>query len=74
MYENNTHTVRDRNVSISQPYIRPIVRGKVAAPVEFRAKLALSVDENSMARLEKLFFDSYNELDVLIGAIERYCG
>ena len=72
MYENNTHTVQDRIVSISQPYIRPIVRGKAAAPVEFGAKLDLSIDENGMARLEKLSFDAYNESDVLIGAIERY--
>ncbi len=28
MYENNVHTVPDKIVSISQPYIRPIVRGK----------------------------------------------
>ena len=72
MYENNTHTVPDRIVSISQPYIRPIVRGKAAAPVEFGAKLDLSIDENGMARLEKLSFDAYNESDVLTGAIERY--
>ncbi len=73
MYENNVHTVPNRIVSISQPYIRPIVRGKAAAPVEFGAKLDLSIDENGMARLEKLSFDAYNESDVLIGAIERYC-
>ncbi len=72
MYENNVHTVPNRIVSISQPYIRPIVRGKAAAPVEFGAKLDLSIDENGMARLEKLSFDAYNESDVLIGAIERY--
>lgn len=35
MYENKVHSVPDRIVSISQPYIRPIVRGKAAAPVEF---------------------------------------
>ena len=72
MYENQVHTVPDRIVSISQPYIRPIVRGKAVAPVEFGAKLDLSIDENGMARLEKLSFDAYNESDVLIGAIERY--
>lgn len=38
MYENKVHSVPDRIVSISQPYTRPIVCGKVAAPVEFRAK------------------------------------
>ena len=73
MYENQVHTVPDRIVSISQPYIHPIVRGKAAAPVEFGAKLDLSIDENGRARLEKLSFDAYNESDVLIGAIERYC-
>ena len=72
MYENQVHTVPNRIVSISQPYVRPIVRGKAAAPVEFGAKLDLSIDENGMARLEKLSFDAYNESDVLIGAIERY--
>ncbi len=72
MYENNVHTVPDRIVSISQPYIRPIVRGKAKAPTEFGAKLDLSVDETGMARLEKQSFDAYNEGDVLIGAIERY--
>ena len=72
MYENQVHTVPNRIVSISQPYIRPIVRGKAAALVEFGAKLDLSIDENGMARLEKLSFDAYNESDVLIGAIERY--
>ena len=72
MYENEVHTVPDRIVSISQPYVRPIVRGKAGAPVEFGAKLDLSIDERGMARLEKLSFDAYNESDVLIGAIERY--
>ena len=72
MYENKVHTVADRIVSISQPYIRPIVRGKAKAPTEFGAKLDLSLDEYGMARIEKQSFDAYNESDVLIGAVERY--
>ena len=72
MYENDVRMVPNRIVSISQPYVRLIVRGKATAPVEFGAKLDLSIDEHGMARLEKLFFDAYNESDVLIGAIERY--
>ena len=35
MYDNRTHTVPHRIVSISQPFIRPIIRGKAAADVEF---------------------------------------
>ena len=72
MYENKVHSVPDRIVSISQPYIRPIVRGKAAAPVEFGAKLDLSLDEKGMARIERMSFDAYNESDVLISAVERY--
>ena len=58
MYENGTHSVKDRIVSISQPYIRPIVRGKAKAPVEFGAKLDMSIDEGGFARLERLSFDA----------------
>ena len=72
MYENRTHSVPDRIVSISQPYIRPIVRGKAKTPTEFGAKLDLSLDEHGMARIEKQSFDAYNESDVLITAAERY--
>ena len=72
MYDNKTHKVKDRIVSISQPYIRPIVRGKIKAPVEFGAKLDMSFDEKGIARLEKLSFDAYNEQDVLVTAIENY--
>ena len=72
MYDNRVHSVPDRIVSISQPYIRPIVRGKAAAPVEFGAKLDLSLDEKGMARIEKMSFDAYNESDVLISAVQHY--
>lgn len=72
MYDNKVHSVPDRIVSISQPYIRPIVRGKAKAPVEFGAKLDVSIDEKGIARLERLSFDAYNESDVLIAAVENY--
>lgn len=48
MYENKTHSVEDRIVSISQPYLRPIVRGKAKSPVEFGAKYDVSIDEKDM--------------------------
>lgn len=53
MYENNVHTVPNRIVSISQPYIRPIVRGKASAPVEFGAKLDISLSGSSLGRPKK---------------------
>ena len=72
MFDNKRHSVENRIVSISQPFIRPIVRGKAKSPVEFGAKLDLSVDENGMARVEKLSFDAYNESEVLKTAVENY--
>lgn len=72
MYDNKTHSVSDRIVSISQPYIRPIVRGKAKSPTEFGAKLDVSIDEKGMARIERLSFDAYNESDVLVSAIKNY--
>lgn len=45
MFDNKTHKVENRIVSINQPYIRPIVCGKVKMPVEFGAKYDVSIDE-----------------------------
>ena len=72
MFDSRTHRVDDRIVSISQPYIRPIVRGKAKAPVEFGPKYDVSIDEKGHARLEKIQFDPYNESTILQDAVERY--
>ena len=72
MYQNKVHSVDNRIVSITQPWIRPIVRGKTKAPVEFGAKFDLSLDENGLGRLEKISYDAYNESTVLIEAVERF--
>ena len=71
MYDNHTHQVESRIVSLSQPHLRPIVRGKTKAPVEFGAKLDISVVDG-YTRLEKVSFDAYNEASYLIEVIERY--
>jgi hypothetical protein len=71
MYENKTHSVSSRIVSLSQPWIRPIVRGKTKTPVEFGAKLDISVVDG-FARLEETSFEAYNESSLLQGEIERF--
>lgn len=71
MYDHKTHSVEDRIVSISQPHVRPIVRGKARTNVEFGAKLAISIVEG-FAYLEKLSWDNFNEGMTLIEAVERY--
>lgn len=72
MYDNKVHKVENRIVSIHQPWIRQIVRGKVKAPVEFGAKLDLSIDSTGYARIEKISFDAYNESTCLQDAVEEY--
>ena len=72
MYDNKIHSVENRIVSISQPWIRPIVRGKSNAPVEFGAKLAISIDSEGYTRIEKISFDAYNESVCLKEAVERF--
>jgi hypothetical protein len=71
MYENNTHSVGDRIVSIGQPHVRPIVRGKAKAPVEFGAKISISLT-GGYSFLDRLSWDAYNEDSDLISAVETY--
>jgi hypothetical protein len=71
MYQNGNHQIADRIVSISQPWLRPIVRGKTKAPVEFGAKLDISI-AGGFVRLERQSFDAYNEAEFLQDVIEHY--
>lgn len=71
MFEHNTHSVADRIVSISQPFVRPIVRGKVKTPTEFGMKLDISVADG-WTRLEFHSFDAYNEAANLPKIIEAF--
>lgn len=71
MYDEGIHVVEDRIVSISQPHIRPIVRGKVNADVEFGAKIATSVVDG-FSRIEKLSWNAFNESETLKHSIEQY--
>lgn len=72
MYDSKSHSVPDRIVSIPQPWVRPIVRGKANANTEFGAKVNVSTDDKGLARIEDLSFDAYNESDRLIAAVEAY--
>lgn len=71
MYETKTHQVPDRIVSIHQPWVRPIVRGKATADVEFGAKVAISVI-GGYTRIESLSWDAYNESTTLQETVDRY--
>jgi hypothetical protein len=71
MYKSKTHRIADRIVNLYQPHVRPIVRGKAGAAVEFGAKVAISL-ENGYCRIEKLSWDAFNEAGTLIESVKRY--
>ena len=58
-------------MSISQPHVRPIVRGKARNDVEFGAKITISV-VNGFVSIERLSWEPYNESTDLQKQIERY--
>ncbi|WP_373519030.1 IS5 family transposase [Pricia sp.] len=71
MYSEKTNRCDDRIVSISQPYVRPIVRGKAGKKVEFGTKMGLA-QANGFAKAETLGWDAYNESADLVPHAESY--
>lgn len=71
MYQNFSSRIDDRIVSLTQPHIRPIVRGKAGKPVEFGAKISVSCFENYVF-LDHLSWDNFNESGDLKFQVERY--
>ena len=71
LHENNRNSIEDRIVSISQPHVRPIVRGKASAKTEFGAKLSVSLT-NGYACLERVSWDNFNESTDFIKEVESY--
>jgi hypothetical protein len=61
-FENNNprESIPDRIVSISKPYVRPIVRGKEMKNVEFGAKCN-NILLDGISFIEKLSFNAFNE-------------
>ena len=60
MYDQKTDRWPDRIISISQPDIRPIVRGKQGKRVEFGSKLGVSLS-NGYVKADTLSWDAYHE-------------
>lgn len=71
MYQNKTQSIEDRIVSLSQPHVRPIVRGKAGKNVEFGSKLAASCFDGYVF-LDKISWDNFNESGYLQMEIEAY--
>ncbi|HKL83627.1 MAG TPA: IS5 family transposase [Desulfobacter sp.] len=71
MFVNQINRIDDRIVSISQPHVRPIKRGKPGAATEFGAKISVSL-VNGFSFVDRLSWDSYNESGDLKAQIKKY--
>lgn len=71
MFDHRHHQIQDRIVSLAQPHLRPIVRGKARCAVEFGAKVSASLVDG-FSFVDQISWDNVNESKDLIGQIERY--
>jgi hypothetical protein len=71
MFDTRTHSIEHRIVSIHQPHVRPIVRGKSNAKVEFGAKIHVSLVDG-IAFLDELSWEAFNEGSHMMDYVERY--
>ena len=71
MFDADEHKASDRIVSIHQPHVRPIVRGKTNAKVEFGAKVHISLVDG-YAFLDELSWDAFNEGSHMMAYVEQY--
>ncbi len=72
MYRYKTHRCDDRIVSIHQPHVRPIIRGKLNKAVEFGAKLSVSLTEQGLAKVDHIRWHAFNESTDLEPQVEAY--
>lgn len=71
MYTNRTHNVDHRIVCIHQPHVRPIVRGKTNANVEFGAKAQVSLMDG-FTFLDDLSWEAFTEGTKSMQSVKKY--
>lgn len=71
MHKTKSKRCDDRIVSISQPHVRPMVRGKAGKNVEFGSKVSVSL-VGKLAFVDHLSWDAFNESKDLIAQARAY--
>ena len=71
MHQNRTQSVENRIVSLSQPHVRPIVRGKAGKKVEFGPKINMSLI-NGYVFPDHISYDNFYEGNYLELSILNY--
>jgi len=63
--------IANRLVSLRQPHVRPIVRGKAGTPVEFGAKISVSLVDG-VSFVDRISWEAYHESLDLVQQIEAF--
>ncbi|MBK9255362.1 MAG: IS5 family transposase [Saprospiraceae bacterium] len=71
MYDTKTHSIENRIVSIHQPHVRPIKRGKKNSDTEFGAKIQSSLMDGFVF-IDELNWEAFNEGTRLKLSVENY--
>ena len=71
MHRTRSNRIEDRIVNIHQSYVRPIVRGKESAKVEFGSKLQVAI-VLGFTFIDHLSWDAFNEGKYLAHTVEKY--
>jgi hypothetical protein len=71
MHRTHTKSIPHRIVNIHQPHVRPIVRGKDKAKVEFGSKLQVSL-VGGFTFIDRLSWEAFNEGQCLQESVEGY--
>ena len=71
MYRDRRNRCDNRIISISQPHVRPIVRGKASKRTEFGAKISVSMTDG-LAFVDHIGWDAFNESKDLKQQVEEY--
>ena len=71
MFDIKGKRIDDRIVSISQPHVRPLKRGKAGSETEFGAKISASLSEGYIFP-EHISWNNFNESGDLIDLVEAY--
>jgi transposase, IS5 family len=71
MYDENKHSIAERIVSIYQPHVRPMPRGKDKAAVEFGSKQLVML-KDGFTHVHTISWDNFNEGICLKECLEYY--
>jgi len=71
MFDKKEHSILNRIVSISQPHVRPMVRGKEKKGTEFGPKIGVSLVEG-FAKIDNISWESYNECQDLQPHVKKF--